>query len=78
MLLAEGLAAESYLDVGDRSSFANGGGPVALHPDFAARGWELCWEAEACVPLYVTGPEVEAARALVAAAAARPAGRAVA
>ena len=66
VVLAEGLAAESYLDVGDRSSFANGGGPVALHPEFAARRWELRWEAEACVPLYVIGPQVEAARALVA------------
>ena len=65
VLLAEGLAAESYLDVGDRSSFANGGGPVALHPDFVAQRWELCWEAESCAPLYVTGPEMEAARALL-------------
>ena len=27
VLIAEGLAAESYLDTGDRSSFSNGGEP---------------------------------------------------
>ena len=72
VLLAEGLPAKSYLDVDDRSSFTNGGGPVALHPDFAARRWELRWEAEACAPFYVVGPAVEAARAMLAA----PAGKA--
>ncbi len=66
VLLAEGLAAESYLDVDDRSSFANGGEVVALHPDFAAHRWERRWEAESCAPLYLVGPQVEAARALVA------------
>jgi hypothetical protein len=52
VLLAEGLAAESYLDTGDRSKFLNGGGPIALHPDFSAR----TWEAMGCAPLIVTGP----------------------
>jgi hypothetical protein len=33
VVLAEGLAAESYLDVGERSGFG-GGGVVALHPVF--------------------------------------------
>ncbi len=58
VLLAEGLAAESYLETGGRRMFANGGGPIALHPDFAAR----VWDAEACAPLIVTGPELERAR----------------
>jgi Hint domain len=58
VLLAEGLAAESYLEAGDRGNFANGGGVVALYPDFAA----LRWEAQGCAPLVVTGPELEAAR----------------
>jgi hypothetical protein len=40
VLLAEGLPAETYLDVGDRSTFENGGGPIALHPDFPVRVWE--------------------------------------
>ena len=62
VLLAEGLAAESYLEAGDRGNFVNGGGVVALYPDFAA----LRWEAQGCAPLVVTGPEVEAARAMLA------------
>jgi len=28
---------ESYLNTGDRSNFANGAAPIALHPDFASR-----------------------------------------
>jgi hypothetical protein len=58
VLLAEGLAAESYLDTGDRSNFSNGGPKIALHPDFGSR----LWEAEGCAPLVVTGPELAAAR----------------
>jgi hypothetical protein len=58
ILLAESLPAESYLDTGDRSNFANGGGGVALHPDFASRHWD----AAACAPLIVTGPALDAAR----------------
>jgi hypothetical protein len=34
ILLAEGLAAESYLDTGNRMMFENGGQPMVLHPDF--------------------------------------------
>jgi T5SS/PEP-CTERM-associated repeat protein len=63
VLLAEGLPAESYLDVGDRTQFANGDGPIALYPDFASRRWE----AEGCAPLVVTGPALEAARRLASA-----------
>jgi hypothetical protein len=58
VLLAENLPAESYLDTGDRSNFANSDGPVALYPDFASR----VWDAEGCAPLVVTGPELEAAQ----------------
>jgi collagen type I alpha len=58
MMVAEGLAAESYLEAGDRANFANGGGVVALYPDFAT----LRWEAQGCAPLVVTRPELEAAR----------------
>jgi autotransporter passenger strand-loop-strand repeat protein len=61
VVLAQGLEAESYLDVKDRSDYANGPGPVRLYPDFSAR----MWEAFGCAPLVVTGPELEAARALV-------------
>ena len=58
ILLADGLAVESYLDTGNRSSFANGGKIVQLHTDFAA--WT--WEAAGYAPLVVTGPRLEAAR----------------
>jgi hypothetical protein len=61
VMLAEGLAVESYLDVGDRTNFANAPGPVALYPDFASR----VWDAEGCAPLVVVGPELEAARSWV-------------
>ena len=59
VILAEGLPAESYLDTGDRSNFANGGGgPIALYPDFSSR----IWDAEGCAPLVITGPQLNAAR----------------
>ena len=62
VLLAEGLPAESFLDLRDGSNYANRPGPVRLYPDFPVR----MWEAFGCAPLVVTGPELEAARALVA------------
>ena len=62
VLLAEGIPAESYLDMRDGSNYARGPGPVRLYPDYAAR----MWEAFGCAPLIVTGPELAAARALVA------------
>jgi T5SS/PEP-CTERM-associated repeat protein len=65
VILAEGLPVESYLDTGDRSDFANGGGPVRLHPDFNV----LAWEALGCARLVMTGPELDAARARIAAIA---------
>ena len=68
LILAEGLAVESYLDVGDRSNFENGGGVVALFPNFTS----LKWETEGCAPLVVTGPELEAARAVVSDRLRRP------
>jgi hypothetical protein len=67
VLLAEGLPTESYLDTGNRGNFANGDGHVALYPDFASR----VWEAGGCAPLMVTGPDVDAAKQMVAALAAR-------
>ena len=62
VLLAEGLPAESFLDMRDGSNYANRPGPVRLYPDYSAR----MWEAFGCAPLIVTGPELAAARALVA------------
>jgi hypothetical protein len=58
VLLAEGLPVESYLDTGDRGTFENGGGPIALHPDFAVRVWESAGYA----PLVVAGRALEPVR----------------
>lgn len=58
VILAEGVPAESYLDVGDRVFFANGGGVVSLHPALPA----LAREAHACAPLVVTGPILDRLR----------------
>jgi len=66
VVLAEGLPAESFLDMKDGSNYANRVGPRRLYPDYAAR----MWEAFGCAPLVVTGPELAAARAVVARCAA--------
>jgi hypothetical protein len=58
VLIAEGLAVESYLDIGDRSNFGNGDGAVVLYPNFSAR----VWEAMGCARLVVFGPEIESIR----------------
>jgi hypothetical protein len=60
-VLAQGLPAESFLDMKDGSNYANRPGPIRLYPDFSAR----MWEAFGCARLIVTGPELVAARALV-------------
>ena len=57
-LLAEGLAAESYLDTGNRRAFANGGGPMQLHPGFARD----IWQRAAIAPLLLDGPRLCAVR----------------
>jgi Hint domain len=68
VLLAEGLPAESYLDVGDRGSFGNNSGLTQLQPVFGGEGHTalLIRDALACAPLRVLGPEVDAARTLLA------------
>jgi collagen type I/II/III/V/XI/XXIV/XXVII alpha len=63
VLLANGMPAESYLDTGDRARFSNGGGVVALHPDFSARTWEM----RGCAPLVQTGRVLTAVRKRLAA-----------
>jgi Hint domain len=70
-ILAEGLAAESYLDAGDRAQFVNGGEVIRLLPDFSARGPDIAalWGAYGFAPLVVCGP-------IVAAVGARLRGRA--
>jgi hypothetical protein len=61
VLLARGLPCESFLDTGNRAAFANGGAPIHLHPDFAAR----IWDAEACAPLVLGGARLERVRAML-------------
>ncbi len=64
VLLADGLAAESYLDTNARGDFA-GAAAVTLHPDFAVRRWE----AHGCAPLVLAGPILAAVRRRFAACA---------
>jgi len=71
VLLAEGLGAESYLEVaGNRSWFDNGPRPARCGPQRVDAN--LIWEALACAPFVVTGKEFDAARRLLAARAALP------
>ncbi len=57
VVMAEGLPAETYLDTGNRSAFANGGASVAMRPDFA--GDQAARLSRSCVPLLVAPSEVE-------------------
>jgi hypothetical protein len=59
ILLAEGLAAESYLDTGNRASFVNSGLPVLIHAAFNAPSGQARREAESCAPLVYRAAEVE-------------------
>jgi collagen type I alpha len=62
VVLAEGLPAETYLDTGNRSAFANGGAAAMAHPDFSARALDV-WAARACAPLVMEGPALHGVRA---------------
>jgi serralysin len=57
ILLAEGLAAESYLETGNRYHF-EGENAISLHADFRAPG-----DAQFCVPLIRAGETLETLRA---------------
>jgi len=50
ILLAEGLAAESYLDTGNRSFFADAGEALLLHPDLTNELHYPTRKAGSCVP----------------------------
>jgi hypothetical protein len=56
LLLAEGLAAESYLDTGNRGMFDTAGHLTVLHPDFGARTTPRR-ETRSCLP-FTWQPEV--------------------
>jgi hypothetical protein len=53
ILIAEGVASESYLDTGNRAFFANAGLATLLHPDLTINENLRCWEEDACAPLTV-------------------------
>jgi collagen type I/II/III/V/XI/XXIV/XXVII alpha len=65
VILAEGLAVESYLDTGDRQAFENTEGATVLHPAFASERGDitLMMDAVGYAPLRITGPEVDAVKA---------------
>ncbi|MSP03159.1 MAG: Hint domain-containing protein [Acetobacteraceae bacterium] len=56
VLVAEGVAAESYLDTGNRAYFSNAGLATILHPEFGINEHLRCWETDACATL-TTRPE---------------------
>ena len=57
ILLADGLAAESYLDTGNRGMFARAGSPLVLHPDVCND--QARREAESCAPFADLPDQVE-------------------
>jgi parallel beta-helix repeat protein len=65
VILAEGLPVESYLDTGDRISFAHDDGPVALHPAFGSEWTDIAMihAARGYAPLHVTGDRLDRLRA---------------
>ena len=74
LLLAEGLAAESYLDVGNRAALMPGADDPADFASAVDAKW-FDWEARGCRRLVLVGPEIDRARAHFgarAAATARP------
>ncbi|MFC0408993.1 Hint domain-containing protein [Roseomonas elaeocarpi] len=68
-ILAEGVAAESYLDTGNRASFANGGAAMTMYADFAQDDGRAT--AERLVPRLTAAdmPRVAAIRASLVPAA---------
>lgn len=62
VLLAEGAAAESYLDDGNRKHFDNGG-IAMLFKDFASERANGVYDRTACYPVLRQGPALEAIRA---------------
>jgi hypothetical protein len=59
LLLAEGLAAESYLDTGNRGMFENATAPLVLHPDLMADDGQVRREAFSCAPFVADAVRVE-------------------
>jgi hypothetical protein len=61
IILAEGLAVESWLDVGDRPN-VSGSDLIRLFPDRCASDAAWIWETKARAPLVRTGAMLETVR----------------
>ncbi|WP_428485876.1 Hint domain-containing protein [Rhodopila sp.] len=59
ILLAEGLATESYLDTGNRWQFENVGRSLLLHPDLTADDGQARRELFSCAPFTADAARVE-------------------
>lgn len=59
LLLADGLAAESYLETGNRGMFANADAPLVLHPLAEHAAAQQQREAQSCLPLLGDPARVE-------------------
>jgi hypothetical protein len=59
LLLADGLAAESYLETGNRGMFANADAPLVLHPVAEQAAAQQQREAQSCLPLLGDPARVE-------------------
>ena len=59
LLFADGLAAESYLDTGNRGMFANADVPLVLHPGPGEAAAQQQREATSCLPLCCRPAQVE-------------------
>ena len=59
LVLADGLAAESYLDTGNRGMFANANVPLVLHPGPGESAAQWQREAMSCLPLCCRPAQVE-------------------
>jgi hypothetical protein len=68
VLLAEGMPAETYLEIGQRDNFENNGGGIRLFPDFSGEVGDVSMirEAKACAPFVVHGPELDTVRQAIA------------
>jgi hypothetical protein len=77
LVLAEGLAVESYLDTGNRGAFEGGGPALELHPAFGLAdpgGTDFgrqVWAEAACLPLAESGTVLAGARGALLRQAAR-------
>lgn len=65
LLVAEGLAAESYLDTGNRADFSGTARDAAQAGQDERKARQI-WASRSCLPLHVVGPTVAEARAMLA------------